>query len=59
MDAFSFFYMMSRNSRSVFRVTDDWMMFLSFFLVLLNNYSSTPASSSPSDRGDRVQWTGN
>jgi len=50
--------MMSR-ALAFLRVTDDWMMFLSFFLVLLNNYSSTPASSSPSDRGDRVQWTGN
>ena len=56
---FFFFIWWVENSRSVFRVTDDWMMFLSFFLVLLNNYSSTPASSSPSDRGDRVQWTGN
>ena len=56
---FLFFIWWVENSRSVFRVTDDWMMFLSFFLVLLNNYSSTPASSSPSDRGDRVQWTGN
>ena len=52
------FFMMSR-ALAFLRVTDDWMMFLSFFLVLLNNYSSTPASSSPSDRGDRVQWTGN